>query len=607
VVAAIDGYGTFAYVWDANTGKLLAELPNAQGETPSLTFSPAGDWLVTCGGGYDVRVFDTRTWAQALSIPGRQISSLSFDPTGPRLATASWSGDASIWAIPTGTRVHHLQEVGDKIHHIAFSPDGGFIVTASDDGAERVWDAREGKLHASLKNHRDAVLWAEFDPASKLVVSAGVDGVVAISDVATGVPVSVLEGPRRVVLSAHFDPASRRVVAASWDGTARVWDATPSYRRWNSPPIGDDCGTNVSQDGDHRFIAISCAAHGSYIWDTAQDRLLAHLPSVTRPPGEVLPAYPAVSAAGDLAAIADGAMVVIYALPGGRPVRTILHPAAVNAVAFARTGHDLVSASIDGSLLITRDASDPFALTQLPGGIDAVGFVPDGRIVVAGSRGGLRVYDPRSGRILAEVALAAKTRVRAFRVSSDSRRLITIPKPGKPVPPELWDLEHYRKIRSLETSNAQVLSAHFVRGDSQILTAGTDGAVGLWDAMTGDSRQTNFGASGYMSDAALAPDGSMVVMATPDGRLRFWDVSSGRTIWTLHAHKSRIDGVHFEGTDIVTRSSTGEISRWKLAPHLPAKDFLDRYIRCLPLRFNEKTGGLVDQQQPCDISADRTP
>jgi WD40 repeat protein len=389
----------------------------------------------------------------------------------------------------------------------------------------------------------------------------------------------------------------------------------------------------VSQDEDRRFIAISCASRGSYVWDTAQDRLLAQLPSATRPPGEVPPAFPVVSAAGDLAAIADGTAVVIYALPGGRPVRTILHPAAVNAVAFARTGHDLISASIDGSLLVTRDASDPFALPEFGGEIDAVGFVPDGRVVVAGSRlvdrearrdldvpdgrvvvaasrSELRVYDPRSGRILAEVALAVKTDVRAFRVSSDSRRLITIAKPGKPVPPELWDLEHYRKIRALSTSNAQVLSAHFVRGDTQILTAGTDGALGLWDATTGDSRQTNFGTSGYMSEVALAPGGLTVVMATRDGWLRFWDVSSRRMIWTLRAHKSRIDGVHFEGADIVTRSSTGEISRWKLATHLSSDDpasFFDRYIRCLPLRFDEETGGLIDQQQPCDISADRTP
>ncbi|HEX2685057.1 MAG TPA: hypothetical protein VHN14_00490 [Kofleriaceae bacterium] len=612
VVAAIDGYGTFAYVWDANTGALLAELPNAAGPIPSLAFSQDGDWLATSGGSDDVRVYDTHKWARTQTLEGRQFTSLSFDPSGPRLATATASGDASIWAIPAGTRVFHLQEVGDKIHHIAFSPDGAFVVTASGDGAERVWDAKAGKLSVSLKNHRGSVQWAEFDPTSKLVVSAGGDGVVAISDVVTGVPVSVLEGPRGVTLSAHFDPTSRRVVAASWDGTARVWDATPAYRRWNSPARFEECGADVSQNEDRRFIAISCIPFGTYIWDTGQDQLIAHLPSVTRPPGDFLHAFPAVSAAGDRAAIATGDTVVIYALPGNRPVRTIMHSSAVNAVAFAGTGHDLVTASIDGSLMVTREESDPLPLTGFPGGIDAVGFVPDGRIVVAGSQGSLRVYDPHSGRILTDLVLSAHTRVRAFRASSDSHRLLTIAKLGRPVPPELWDLEHYKKIRSLDTSNGQVVSAHFVRHDREILTTGTDGAEGLWDGMTGESRQTTFGTSRNLRDAALAPDGLTVVMATDDGWLRFWEVSTGRTIWTLHAHTSRIDGVHFEGTDIVTRSSTGEISRWRLGTQPSSQNsfrLFDRYIHCLPLRFDEKTGGLAEQKQQtaCDISADRVP
>jgi WD40 repeat protein len=284
---------------------------------------------------------------------------------------------------------------------------------------------------------------------------------------------------------------------------------------------------------------------------------------------------------------------------------TITHPAEVNAVAFSRTGHDLVSASIDGSLLITRDKGESYPLPKFRGGIDAVAFVPDGRVVAASSRGGLRVYDPRSGRILADLGLSDHIRVRSFQVSADSHRLITIARSGNPAPPELWDLEHYRRIRSLDTRNGQVLSAHFVRGDQEILTAGTDGAVGLWDGMTGDFRQTSVGTSLYIRDAALTPDGLMLVTAGGDGWLRFWAVTSGRMIWTLHAHKSAISGIHFEGTDIVTRSCTGEISRWTLARLASSQDAVrsfDRIIRCLPLRFDEETGGLVEQQQmACDL------
>jgi hypothetical protein len=55
--------------------------------------------------------------------------------------------------------------------------------------------------------------------------------------------------------------------------------------------------------------------------------------------------------------------------------------------------------------------------------------------------------------------------------------------------------------------------------------------------------------------------------------------------------------------DIVTRSLTGELSRWSLAK-LPAQELAgaaERYIPCLPLRFDEATGGLVEQDPACDV------
>jgi WD40 repeat protein/serine/threonine protein kinase len=606
LVAASDVSGAFVHVWDASTGGVIAVLPSLARDNPSLAFSQDGHWLATSGGD-DVQVFDTGTWRSVLTLAGPQVSSVSFDPTGPRIATASRLGDTSIWAIPSGERLHHLHETGDKIDHIAYSPDGAFVVTASRDGAERVWNTRTGGLQAELKNHRGMVSWAEFDPTSKLVVSAGADGVVAISEVATGVPISVLEGARSLVAVVHFDPTSRTVIGASWDGVARIWDAGAPYRRWSSPPSDVDCDTGANLDEDQRFLAISCKNRGTYVWDTAHDQLLATLPNVT-PVSEFASASPAISAPGDRVAIAAGNTVVIYQLPGGRPVRTITHPAAVRSVAFAKSGHDLVSSSVDGSLLVTRDGRDPLALSVFPGGSDVVGFTPDGRVLAAGSRRQLRVYDPERNALLAE--LEAPVPIRAFRSSSDGHRLITIPTTKTPLPPVLWDLGSYRIIAKLEGHQGQVFSVRFVNGDRELLSAGTDGAARLWDGMTGRLRQTYFGSSGFLLDAVLDPDGSTVVTAGSDGVLRFWDPSSGRMIWTLHVHGSIISGVHFEGIDIVTRGFNGELARWRL-PKVPASQdlvrMIGRVVPCLPFRFDEDTGRLVKQDQECKTAMDSTP
>lgn len=139
----------------------------------------------------------------------------------------------------------------------------------------------------------------------------------------------------------------------------------------------------TSLEPDRRFRAVGCKSYPTRVWDTAQDKLLAELPSVTSPGGDFEPAYPAVSFAGDRAAIARGNTVEVYELPGSRLLRTITHSAPVSTVAFASTGRDVVSGAIDGSVLVTRDNGAVLALPMSSSGIDSAGFLPDGRVVTS--------------------------------------------------------------------------------------------------------------------------------------------------------------------------------------------------------------------------------
>jgi WD40 repeat protein/serine/threonine protein kinase len=593
-VAAITMPGDLVHVWRTDTGAPVAELTGrAALYLPYVAFSQDGHWLATAGD--EVQVFDTATWQRQLALPVPQVTAIAFDPSRAQLATANRLGDSSIWSIPSGTRVQHLTEIGEKIHHIEFSPDGAFVVTASQDGAERVWNAATGGLQLELKTHRGPALWAEFDRSSKLVVSAGADGLVVVSDVTTGVPISTFEGYQAAVTMARFDPTSQKIIGASWDGTARVWDARSPYRRWTSPPIDEDCGTDASLDEDRRFITVSCKTHGIHIWDTAQDELLADLPSVApRPEREV---FPAVSAAGDRAAIARGKTVAIYQLPGGRELGTIAHPAEVTAVAFAGSGHELVSGSSDGSLQITHDLDASVALPGFASAIDTVKFTRDNRVIATDAQSQLRIYDPLRTTGFAELALPI--RARTLRISSDGHRLIAITASSTPASPVLVDLDQHRVVTPLDGHKGQVFSARFVRRDREIVTAGSDGAARRWDATTGRLLQTYRGSARFLLDAAVDPDGTTLVTAGGDGILRFWDVASGAELWTLHTHRAAVGGVHFEASGIVTRGFTGDVSRWVLPkPVSPA--ILEELVHCLSLRFDEDTGALVEQT-PCSV------
>jgi len=322
--------------------------------------------------------------------------------------------------------------------------------------------------------------------------------------------------------------------------------------------MSDDCGILIGAQPDGRFVAVGCGARPTRVWDTAHDRSLAELPSVTPiESGGFTSAFPAVSAEGDRAAIARGNDVELYALPGGHLLRRIKHAAPVSAVTFAPMGRDLVTGAVDGSILITRDDGSSRAL-QATAGIDVAELLPDGRVVAADAERRLRVFDP-SGADLADLELP----VRVMSLRREGSHLVALPSYLAAVtPPLVIDVAHPRVVARLEGHTGQVFSARWISG-GRIITAGFDGTARVWDGSTGTLLQTYQGGPGFLADAVLTPEG-LVIGGDADGSLRFWDAASGAKLWTLPAHKSAVIGMHFEGGDIVTRGVAGEISRWTL-------------------------------------------
>jgi WD40 repeat protein len=296
-----------------------------------------------------------------------------------------------------------------------------------------------------------------------------------------------------------------------------------------------------------------------------------------------------------------GNVVTIYELPGGRVLSTVHHSAPITTVAFASSGHELVSGSVDGSLMVATDEHAPIEVAMLPGAVDVAALLPGGRVVVADARPRLGVYRvARHATPLAEHAL--QTRATTLRSSLDGQRLLAIPRTGAVGPALLWRLDEPSESWPLDTHNIPVTSARFVSDDREVLTGGGDGNARLWDAQTGRLRRSYLHGAAYIGDVAFEPTGAFAVTAGGDGTLRFWDVPSGQVIWALRAHQSAIIGVRFDGTSIVTRTLTGEIARWELSNRLLSQELgvtLDGIVRCLPVRFDPETTGLVEQDRRC--------
>jgi WD40 repeat protein len=109
-------------------------------------------------------------------------------------------------------------------------------------------------------------------------------------------------------------------------------------------------------------------------------------------------------------------------------------------------------------------------------------------------------------------------------------------------PPELRHWEwHYLRRRchgdwlQLAGHTDQVRSAAFNRDGSRLASCGNDGAVRVWDTLTGRELLTLRGNAGWLNAVVFHADGQRIVAGGDNGTVKVWDSADGREL-SSHAH-----------------------------------------------------------------------
>jgi WD40 repeat protein len=148
-----EGIGCGVWVWELESGKEVARLPDHKDLMLSVAFSPDGRYLAAGGSDGAIRLWQTDTWKEVRLLTGHPgvVAALAFSPGGTLLASGGGrdegrnpgktDGSVRVWRVASGELLHTFEGHQWAVASLGFSPDGRYVVSGGDfpDGTVRVW------------------------------------------------------------------------------------------------------------------------------------------------------------------------------------------------------------------------------------------------------------------------------------------------------------------------------------------------------------------------------------------------------------------------------------------------------------------------------------
>jgi len=330
-------------VWETATGKLLLELDSGDYRLrQALAWSPDDKWLAATGGSSDgTELWDLSTGK--LQAPfGRGAYGVAFSPDGRFLAAGSSDHRAVLWEIACG------KEAGPPPGHrgppavLALSANGQVGVTWAEQDGLLVWDLTRGCLLRPLPGGSDGVVAMSLNADGQTLTWIDSRGRILCSEDGRVIKRLAHSGPIR---AACFAP-SGRLVAFGADQVSLVDFPAGKERLVLREFVGQVCA--VAIDPFDKLAATSSEDGTIWIWDLATGKKVRCLDQLENPAHGL-----AWSADGKTLAVSVDASVRLIELATGKE-RAVFqgHTGEVRAVALARDGCSLVSASQDATVLV---------------------------------------------------------------------------------------------------------------------------------------------------------------------------------------------------------------------------------------------------------------
>jgi WD40 repeat protein len=461
-----------------------------------------------------------------------------FDPVNANeVASAGKDGTASIWDIKTGRRLVWLRPksgfaVTGTANAVAFNSAGTQVAVGYSNGTVVLFDASSGRELRPIINVGPSVYDVRY---------VGGTGELAI---ATQGGIRWWRPGRGLVTLSHaqantiaIDPQDPLTwaVATSYPNATVIWNLHASPPTHRSVGVGD-YDAEFSPNG--RQVVLADSSGLVYIYDLATFKQVWLLDA-----GEGTANSAAFSQNGQLvvSAYKSGSALVWDAATGLKLTSLIGNASTVYTARFSPVGSEVVTASGDGTVRVwqaePRELRRGFASSFYKGTPNPVYSAQ---------------YSPVGGRIL---IVDASSPARVFTangqpISVGGQALILNPGGG-----------------------ASVYSAQFNRAGTEIVTANSDGTVGLWHTSGPGYTRTRLPSpislpGGPAQYASFSPDGSRIAAVTSNDTAEVFSSETGHLLRTLdprHYFALSVAVFSPNGHQVFTGDGNGQVEVWNAA------------------------------------------
>jgi WD40 repeat protein/serine/threonine protein kinase len=388
------------HVWDLKTGEERFEFRDL-GTVSSGAFSPDGLHLATAGVDRTVRVWDAQTGkpvAEPMSHD-EQVRSVAYSADGKLLITASFDKTARVWD------AHTMKPLGPRLLHATrvvaaeFCSDGRRLSTVGTDGSLRVW-GRSRDSEVGLLQHKGAIVCVAISHDGRRVASAS--GASATTEEAClwDAQTRKLVAPGIALadsaVACAFDRSDQALLVATQKGEVFLLDAADGHVR-HKIQTGEMLSTaDFCQDG--KTICTGSLNGDVRLWGTKTGSQLGQSLRLAEPISSLRASH-----AGESILIGtENGNVLRWNLKSGECQRSLRHATVVSCLSFGSNDDTVISGSWDRTACIHSiepDGRESDVRLQHDDRVTTLALSPDRRfLVTAGADQKAHLWDVTTGQ-----------------------------------------------------------------------------------------------------------------------------------------------------------------------------------------------------------------